>query len=699
MPSPVPSRSIVAVATLAAGCLAFAATHARAQPSPPDADLVRLWAIPPERRPADAGARLAEAAAHPDAGPWEAYFAAGADPSGEARGAALERLLDEGPPDGSSLPEPLRLVAIEDMRSDLAWRSDRALFVRRYGFYARWFNRVSYVASRAVQGNFQAASQLLVDGLFDWIGRGRATPAERKAYRLLNELDRAGRAERSDAEKIERLGREVERTLAEVDLERANWAARAGRWDLAEIYARWALGRRPDWAAAKAALAEAEREAARANRTAVASRQVGFADRPASDAAPADAVRSAMAAHTRAAWAPSAAPNPAAPADAAAFSPVDRALLTIASGRTAGAGRMGAVRDMQRALASLPPGERPAWIESALASPGFNPELRLARARGDLAASRAEFVLLGPESARDQAYKVSSRVAQFWSALTGVGIFYGFEIAYRGVVSAFRPPPPADEALDAAAAYWKAAPGESERRDEIARWLVKRKIAAGEFDAARRGLEAYGVVDPELARGLDAGEVRRLVEEARALPSGSEARKAKLEEARRVAPDERSARSAEREAERRVRDEKLTVRVSWKSLAEWTGEPAPSGAPGANPDWFDGDPLDGEIDGDSFELVAEGTDPARVEAVYPIRRGDRTLRATRAADVADLTPKFAEWMRDALERESVLRREARRLDREGIPYELQGGAGLSGVDFYPRLLPLDLDPRETELFD
>ena len=62
--------------------------------------------------------------------------------------------------------------------------------------------------------------------------------------------------------------------------------------------------------------------------------------------------------------------------------------------------------------------------------------------RGEL----ARFILLGPDDANRQAYAASSRLAQAWNALTGIGLLYGFEIVYRAGLAALTPPPPAHQA-------------------------------------------------------------------------------------------------------------------------------------------------------------------------------------------------------------------------------------------------------------
>ena len=72
------------------------------------------------------------------------------------------------------------------------------------------------------------------------------------------------------------------------------------------------------------------------------------------------------------------------------------------------------------------------WLAATEQSPLANPEVRLAEAGERRRGQVARYIFLGPETARQQAYKTASWTAQSLQALQNLGIFYVFEVAARG---------------------------------------------------------------------------------------------------------------------------------------------------------------------------------------------------------------------------------------------------------------------------
>ena len=58
--------------------------------------------------------------------------------------------------------EALRGIILLAIREDPALQSRQAQFVRRYGFYANWFNRLAHTAGRTLQGNVTSVFGLAV---------------------------------------------------------------------------------------------------------------------------------------------------------------------------------------------------------------------------------------------------------------------------------------------------------------------------------------------------------------------------------------------------------------------------------------------------------------------------------------------------------------------------------------------------------
>lgn len=701
-------RTALRIRLAAFGCIA-ATTLRGAAPEPPSSVgpvEIRAWLLGDEGAlRVDAASDSIDAVSSSD--PWRDYLRASLENDPGAREAALRALLERGGPLGgaATIPEPLRRAVLSDLRSDLALRGREALFVRRYGFYARWFNRFSYVASRTIQGNLTAAAQLPVDAVYDWTGRLRATTAERRAYRLLSELEARGRAGEADRERARALEGEVERALAALDVERGRWALRAGEPEVARFYAESAEERSPGARGAKALREEAARAIASDERGRIASVQVGGGERAVAGASP-EAIRAALTGRPSGGSAePGAAPSERVLLSLLRSSPEPESRMRSLDAIRAARGEArspsssissdGAV-SFSRSNAS-PEDRALDWIDSTLASPAANPELRWAMARRRVRGDRAAYVLLGSESGRDRAYVASSRLAQFWNAIGGLGIFYGVELAWRAGVAAFSPPAPAEEAADAAGAFLRAG-APPEKRREIAEWVARRHARAGEYDAARAALETYGALDEEARLRLSRAEAKALLQRARGLAPDDPMRARALDRAKELTEGTTLAATVEKETKRRPREDEIEVRADWATLRDWLGDRAklPAGLPGEAA-WFDGYLSNGEVDGAGIVIRAEGASPERIEASYGVRRGAELARFSEEVATADLAPELAEWIRARLAERAGLRSDLKRLRRTSIPFEFTGGAGLSGVDFHPRLLPLE-EGEEAELY-
>jgi hypothetical protein len=630
-----------------------------------------------------------------DADPWSAYFDLPPRSAPADRERALADLLD------SPLSPELERAILTELSLDPLHQSRQARFIRRYGFYADWFNRIFYSLSRAVQGNVQAVAQLPVDAAFQMFGSGEATPAERRAYRLLRELQSVSRDTPADARERERLAAKVDRALAEVDADRARAALERGDPDLAEYYARASLQRDPDRSDAEKVLDRAAIERARRLRAADATRQVGIyttppldgdstSERPILIETSPEPLR-AMLAGRYADLADAATANGASPE-----SPTFDAALAL------DAHRDDPVAVMHEWVATLDRLDAPirgqtSWILRAAFDPQFNPDLRLARAQASRRGGVARYVFLGPDDRRERAYRFSSRVATAWTALERVGLLYGFEVVFRAVGAAFRPPHPSDEVLDSAISYLRAAP-EREDASRLAEWLADRYVQSARYDDARDLLGRFDLLDERRAEAIDRREARRWLVMAEDLPRDDPRRPVALARAIELAPDTRIARNAEKAASRTERPAApQRADVAWSAAREWLAAPLPAGLPG-RAEWFDGDPANGEVEGGAFALLtaADALDSATIEYVVRLPEGRRAVRAE--LNLSEQPAPTAAWLRFAAS-ESVRRARALEgLGRPGIPYEISGGVGVGGVDLHPKLLPIETRPGELDFY-
>ncbi len=645
--------------------------------------LIRGWLT--DDRPTTASATSSQAEPTNAADPWSVYLRESIHGNGRTDEESLRALL------ALPIPDSLRRIALQDLASDAKFQSRQAQFIRRYGFYAGGFNRLAYVATRVLLGNIQAAGQLGVDAVFAVFGPKQVTVAERRLYKALQDQEREGRSDRRDQDRMAKLEIRVNDALAAVDLERAQWALKHDDPDSANFYARGALGRKPDWSKAEPTRFEAEREIARRGRESVASDQVGYPDRapPVILNAP-DLLRAASSSKTDALEKG---------ANEKHWSDEEKLLvsaLSILNGENAD--RVKVTRDIASTLAESEANEHEAdWLRGLLLNPQYNVELRLARAHASRRADLARFIFLGPETTRERAYTLSSRLAQMWNALSGVGVFYVFETAYRGGIAYFSPPPPADEPLDATAEFLRLAPSHPDSPD-LARRLARVYEREGRFDQSRALLKRFDLLDAKKDASLTNAEARRILSQAELLPPDDPRREAWLKKVMELVPDSSLSATAERQMKRNPRrGDKIEIRISWETFRDWFGDRLPPGT-SLRTEWFDGESGNGEVEQYGIAILSEGSQPAKVQLRYGVQINGEHKVIEQPVALSDDSSELQRWIRFCLDENDRNKRGLRELNRLPFPFEITGGAGLSGVDFYPRLLPIEIKPNERALY-
>lgn len=640
---------------------------------------------------------------------WNQYLATTAEADPKVREKALRDLLDE------PIHDSLRQVILLEIVSDLTFQSRRARFLRRYGFYARWFNRLTFTTNRVLQGNLQSVLQPPIDLVFDLIGRPEATPAERRYLRLQRQLIDQGRAS-PDAESLERLQRKIDGARAELDIERGRWALDNRDPGLAGFYAIAALTLAPENKRAERLRIEAAQAEARRRRRGVASVQVGYpdADPPVEQSSPAllrailsrnrnELVR--LVSHRVQAgpipsYSRSILPGLEQPEGEIFLFPGDAFLAWMITTLPDEGGET--LMDMRQWASELSvleeiPESKTAWLGSMLANPKVNPDLRLARAQSTRRGSMTRFIALGPDTTRARAYQITSRTARLWQSISGIGILYGFEVLYRAGVVAFSPPPPAEEMYDSAASFLRLAPRHSDS-PEIARWLGRQYVRDGRYQDARAVMERFGMLGVEANQKLYRKEGRRLLTLAESYPPGSPARETALKRVSAIAPGTRVSRTALKKLHKPIpKGEPIVIKSSWAGIERWTGEPAPAGLPGEAA-WFDATPSNGEIASAGFEIEAARSGAENITVRYPVMSEGQLRISQTEVRLDSLPPRTSGWIRFSLDATERNQREVLRLGRHGIPYEIGGGLGPGGVDLFPRLLPIEADPGSLKLY-
>lgn len=604
---------------------------------------------------------------------WKAYAKALEIKATEEREKALRDIYDKT---DSGYLRGVILVAISE---DPDFKSRQARFIRRYGYYANWFNRLAVTFGETLQGRVAAVGQLGVDAVNDLVQPAEADPLERRAYELAMESDAT--RDPDAIKRLERLRTRVDRARAAGDLDRAQWALDQDDPAAAEFYAGQALVERPGWGSAESLQEKAAAESAAKNRRALASTQVGYPDRdPQVRPADVELARAILA-------------GPASSAPKKSDEEKLGAELNGAVPAAADRGRAGMMRQWEAALGRNrnAPEDAIGWARAWIDDPRHNPDRRLDQARARRRGQLIHYIFIGPDTPRRRAYKAASWATQTYEAMQNIGIFYVFEVLGRSVQTTFAPPVPADAVRDAQAAWLADASDlkSGEARD-VAEALADAYESDHRYADARSRLDAAGLLDDEKKADLNKAEAKY---DARMAEENPESSATLVARARALDPSVKI-----KMKKPKPKDEQKSWHLDWRTLAAWTGERLPAGLPG-KAEWFDGKAENGEAtdDGLWFERP-DAKDRERMTLRYLLQYPNERSVCQVELRAGQLPGRVREWLglSGALGEES--RQKVERLKRLPIPMEVEGGAGMSGIDFYPKLLPIETKRGELELY-
>lgn len=620
-----------------------------------------------------------EAAARLDG--WRSYRAALEINDPGTREELLRNIHDQ-----TESPE-LRERILHTIHIDPAFRSRQALFIRRYGYYANWFNRLISTSVRLVQGNLQAVLQLPIDAINDAFRSREADARLRQAYDLMRQAEALRQRPGASDKELASIERRINKSFASLDLEQADWAMRTGDPSAAAFYASQALARRPGWNRAGKLKQRALAEEAAQRRRALASDQVGYPDRtPPFDSEPAELLRPVLA------------------GEAFDLADDEKGLELIATvlrdqppPETGWAGFMRGWPALIEKYGGNAPPHHVRFLRAMMLDPAFNPDLQLERARATRRGQRFKYVLLGSDSNRERAYKAASGVTQTLNALHNIGILYVFEVLGRGIKIAVSPPTPDDSVLDAQARWLREAPNpENPEARMIARSLAKSYDDRHRYQKARLALVHCGELTGKRLEQIDNDEARRLYLAAKKTPSGP-GRDLLIGRIGEIAPSSKwmkKAKALNEKPEKKKKGEKVEFSVAWDAVARWSGRKLPAGLPG-RAEWFDHDPVNGEIaqTGPLF-TDQDGAMTICYRVLYP--DGPRAYEDK--VEPGALPARLRNWLVLAGDQRREASATAKRFDRLPVPFEIIGGAGPSGVDLEPRLLPIEAEPGELKLY-
>ncbi len=331
------------------------------------------------------------------------------------------------------------------------------------------------------------------------------------------------------------------------------------------------------------------------------------------------------------------------------------------------------------------PGGRAA--AALLDTPSYNLDSAYDKAVAQLREERKKFIVTGKRTTDDTMYAVGSATVQSigQSAATVPALFVT-DMLVRGVAEQFRTQVEIDSVVDAGAAYIRRYPG-SPRSKEIAKQIADLSSKSADPTRARAYLMLAGEDDPARLAKTRENEARQLY--ASASQAGDLlTRKRTLEQLVTGYPETKIAQTARKELD------KLqptlgpgSIVLTRKMLAE---DKELATALGLASEWLDGNKRNGEL---AEEGVAFTPDLSRFayrladEEQYTIRNTPKTKRQWLKARATALHNTFTF---------KASGKEA--LHRRILPLEIEGGAGASGVEVAPKIIPYPEPKKDSRLF-
>ena len=580
--------------------------------------------------------------------------------------------------------EELRTRILLSLLTDEYYELNQLGVQNRFNKFTRVFNRASSSLSKLALFQPQDAAQLLLDGAYSMRKARDTTDRER----MMVYLGTAFLKKYPDAPEAP----EVREFMTQLkDRMRADWAERErtagklaldrGNYDAAEFHLENASLLNPSDAETSALLTRTRAEWGAAERAAVVSISVSRAEAGLgadANAALSKAVRAVLLRHPEElAHAAQAAP---AIADSTEFA---------AAAMEEQRGRHDAALTRLTALAqSAPesPGGRAAT--ACLDNPAYNLDQRFDDAMKEMKERQRKFILTGNRSTEEGAYAAGSAAIQgAGQGAAGLPALFLTDVLVRGVAERFRTHIEVDKVVDAGALYIRRYP-DTARSREIAGQVAELSRKSGEFGRSQEYLELAGADTPEKREKLRENQARKLLDQA--LQSGDLAsRKTTLQKIVSDYPNTKAAGKAGRElAKLQPTLGERSVVLSRKTLAR---DPEFVRGLGLDPALVDGSRRNSEMsdDGIAIDLV-ERRFSFKLKGASEFTEGQIPQKGSREVLARAVALYKSEEFR-------VTGRDT--LFHQKVPFAITGGAGGSGVEVAPKIIPFKTNEKDARYFE
>jgi hypothetical protein len=580
--------------------------------------------------------------------------------------------------------EELRTRILLSLLDDEYYELNQLSVQNRFNKFTRVFNRASASLSKLALFQPQDAAQLLLDGAYS-LRKARDTTERERMIVYLADAFLKKYPDAPESPEVREFREQLRGGM------RVDWAKREelagglalarGNYDAAEFHLENAVLLNPDDGDTSAMLSRTRTQWGAAERAAVASISVSRAesglDRD-SNTALAKALRAVLL--DRKEDLEQLAAQAAGIADS-----VQYALAGIEERHGAHDAALARLASLAQSAPDSPGGRAAA---ASLDNPAFNLDQRYGEAVAEMKERQRKFVLTGNRSAEDGAYAAGSAAIQgVGQGAAGVGALFLTDVLVRGVAERFRTHIEVDEVIDAGALYIRRYP-KSARSQEIAAQMADLTRKSGMYERSGEYLELAGADTPEKKAKLRENQARKMLDDA-LRDDDLAARKTALERIATEYGDTKvSAKAARELAKLQPTITERSVVLSRKALER---DPDFVQSLGIDPSLVDGNRRNGEMSDEGLAIDIVGR-----RFSYKLRGGSDFMEGRVPKEGADeilahavaifKSDQFRQTGKDALFRQKV-------------PIAVQGGAGGSGVEIAPKIIPFKTSEKDAKYFE
>ena len=569
---------------------------------------------------------------------------------------------------------PLRAIIFKSMVENPGYKSRQARFVRKYGYYSNWFNRLVFSTNRLIQGKTIPLLQLSAASLRDSISGGSVDASLRRAYYYEARYRFEKNHNAPHPEYLKKLRDRIDHSLAEADTRRAEWHLRADDPDAALFYARQALHSEPDWNYPLKVIEQAEAKLASRLRKGLASSQFIPIDSTPINTGESELMRKWLAR------------LPISEPDKGNKSGLLEGIIKDLPGPEEGRGDMMDFWPDHLSGNENSPTSHRLWVSGMLSSQTLNTGNKLQLAVSRNKSQKIKYIFLGPERPQGHLYSTASWLSRPLNSLHNIGFLYVFEMLGRMVRISLVDAPAEEELVDIMAAWLKEEnrPYDKHTRS-IAVELTGYYLHLNRYQAARDMLHKHDLLTADERVNIDRKEYNWL----------SDRLETETDASRR---EPLIARLKSLDMSRYTRQQDTNIEVAENDCREWflgwdmvmqvTRHRLPAWLPGKS-EWFDEDISNGEVTMSGLKLRTLSDDETKLICEYPVLDGERTVTYSTRIPKNDLHPRLLKWMNLSDAQMRYADDAVTRSRKPRVPFELSASVGLTGMDFYPRLMPIE----------